>query len=65
MAVSDTHAIGYERAMNQQWVHESHEPSGQRPVDVSWSTAHKVAFRFAFCYFVQYVLFDVPYFLGI
>jgi uncharacterized membrane protein YphA (DoxX/SURF4 family) len=27
-----------------------------------WSTAHRVAFRFAFCYFAQYIFFEVPYF---
>jgi hypothetical protein len=64
MAVSDTHAIGSERAINREWVQETSAPSGQTLTEAPWSAAHKIVFRFAFCYFVQYVLFDVPYFLG-
>jgi uncharacterized membrane protein YphA (DoxX/SURF4 family) len=51
MAASSTFAIG--RAGE----------SDQRIPEAPWSTAHKVAFRFAFCYFVQYIVFSVPYLL--
>jgi hypothetical protein len=39
---------------------ESEQISAQAP----WNTAHKIAFRFAFCYFAFYVLFLAPYILG-
>jgi hypothetical protein len=43
---------------------ESHETTAQTQAATRWSAAHKVGFRFAFCYFALYLLFAAPSFLG-
>jgi uncharacterized membrane protein YphA (DoxX/SURF4 family) len=50
---NDTHAVG-----------QPEESDRQAQATAPWSTLHKVAFRFAFCYFAQYILFAAPYFVG-
>jgi uncharacterized membrane protein YphA (DoxX/SURF4 family) len=54
MASSGTYAIGPARESDQ-----------QPPAETPWSTARKVAFRFVFCYFAQYILFDFPYLIPV
>jgi uncharacterized membrane protein YphA (DoxX/SURF4 family) len=60
MELRDTQAVIPGRARDQQREGESFGPSAQTLEEVPWSTAHKIAFRFAFSYLVIYI-FPFPF----
>jgi hypothetical protein len=64
MASSDAQTVELGAATKEQQADERNAPNSGTQAEAPWSTAHKVTFRFVFCYFALYIAFVMPYILA-